>query len=128
VVSLHQRLTPQSRGIFNAGRLASMKRGAILVNTARGGLIDATALIASLDSGHLGGAAMDVFEEEPLPLTHAFIACDRLVLSPHIGAATEESMKRMATDAARQIVDALAGRQPQWLVNPEVWPHRRIKA
>jgi len=127
VVSLHQRLTPQSHGVFNAQRFASMKPGAMLVNTARGGLIDAAALIASLESGHLGGAAMDVFEQEPLPLTHEFIRCDRLVLSPHISAATEEAMKRMATDAARQIIDGLAGRKPQWLVNPDVWPHRRMK-
>ena len=124
VVSLHQRLTPESRGSFNAQRLAQMKQGAILINTARGGLIDSTALIAQLENGHLSGAALDVFDKEPLPVTHEFISCDKIVLSPHIGGATEEALKRTAVEAARQVLDVLAGRKPQWLVNPDVWGRR----
>lgn len=125
VVSLHQRLTPQNRGLFNAERLATMKPGAMLVNTARGGLIDAEALIASVESGHLLGAALDVFEQEPLPLTHPYTACDRIVLSPHLGGATGEAMQRTALEVAQQVVDVLTGNDAKWLVNADIWARRR---
>ncbi|NKJ48997.1 hypothetical protein CIC12_20095 [Burkholderia sp. SG-MS1] len=124
VVSLHQRLTAETRGVIDAKRLAAMKAGAMLVNTARGGLVDADALIASLDSGHLMGAAFDVFDQEPLPAWHPFIACERIVLSPHIGGATGEAMRRTAIEVANQIVDVLAERKPKWLINPDVWTAR----
>lgn len=125
IVSLHQRLTPATRGQFDRARLAHMKHGAMLVNTARGGLIEAEALIAAVESGHLIGAAMDVFDPEPLPPDHPYIACDGIVLSPHLGGATNEAMERTAVDAARQVVDVLQGRRPEWLVNGEIWDRRR---
>lgn len=125
VVSLHLQSTPETRGIVNEAFLAAMKPGAMLVNTARGALVVDAALIAALESGHLAGAAMDVFEKEPLPADHPFVAVDRLVLSPHIAGATEESLERTAVQTARQVVDVLSGRRPPHLVNPTVWDRRR---
>lgn len=124
VVSLHQRLTADTRGVIDAARLARMKPDAMLVNTARGGLVDAEALVAALERGHLMGAAFDVFEQEPLPADHPFVGCERLVLSPHIGGATVEAMRRTAIEVANQVVDVLAGRRPKWLINPDVWAAR----
>jgi D-3-phosphoglycerate dehydrogenase len=128
IVSLHQRLTPATRGMFDGERLARMKPGAILVNTARGSLVDTAALIAATDSGHLAGAAIDVFDVEPLPAGHPYVSASRILLSPHIAGATEEALERTAVETARQVVDVLEGRRPQFLVNPEVWEHRRMPA
>lgn len=125
IVSLHQRLTPATLGQFDRARLAHMKNGAMLVNTARGGLVDASALIEAVQSGRLLGAAMDVFEPEPLPVDHPYVACDRIVLSPHLGGATNEAMERTAVETASQVVDVLQGRRPEWLVNSEIWDRRR---
>ena len=125
VVSLHQVLTPETRGLFNRERLFRMKRGATLINTARGALVDTDGLIAAVSSGHLRGAAMDVFDKEPLPPGHPFTTTDGILLSPHIGGATEEAMERTAVQTAEQVVAVLAGRRPEHLVNPQAWERRR---
>ena len=127
VISLHQRLTDDTRHMINATRLKSMKAGAMLINTARGALVDPDALIKAVDSGHLRGAAMDVFDPEPLPPGHPLIDCDGIVLSPHIGGATEEALIRTAEQTANQVVDILQGRKPEFLVNPEVWSTSRVR-
>jgi D-3-phosphoglycerate dehydrogenase len=126
VVSLHLQLTPETRGIMSRERLFKMKKGAMLVNTARGALVDADALVEALDSGHLRGAAMDVFEKEPLPLEHPYIKAEKLVLSPHIAGATEECLERTAVQTAEQVIAVLEGKKPPHLVNPEVWRRRRF--
>lgn len=128
VVSLHLQLTPETRNILDKQRLAQMKPGAMLVNTARGALVDPDALVDALQSGHLRGAAMDVFEIEPLPVDHPFAKEDRLILSPHIGGATDECLERTAVQTAEQVVDVLEGRKPAHLVNPDVWERRRLSA
>ena len=128
IVSLHQRLTPQTRGLFDRERLARLKRGAMLVNTARGALVDTDALVEAVDSGRLRGAAMDVFDAEPLPDGHPYTRADRIVLSPHIGGATEEALERTAAQTARQVVDVLEGRRPEFLANPDAWDRRRPPA
>ena len=125
VVSLHQVLTPETRGMFSRERLFRMKQGAMLVNTARGALVDTEGLIEAVSSGHLRGAAMDVFDKEPLPPGHPFTTTDGILLSPHIGGATEEAMERTAVQTAQQVVDVLAGRRPEHLVNPQAWDVRR---
>lgn len=125
IVSLHQRLTDATRAQFNEDKLALMKKGSILVNTARGALVDPAALIAAVESGHLLGAAMDVFDPEPLPVDHPYTSCDGIVLSPHTGGATGEAMARTATETARQVIDVLQGRKPEWLVNADIWDRRR---
>ena len=125
IVSLHQRLTPQTKGIFNRARLFAMKKDAMLVNTARGALIDTDALIEAVASGHLRGAAMDVFDQEPLPADHRYLRVEGIFLTPHIGGATEEALERTAVETATQVVGVLKGRRPEYLVNPQVWDRRR---
>ena len=119
VVSLHCPLTPETRHLVNADRLARMKPTAILVNTARGGCVDEVALIAALHAGRIFAAALDVFEREP-EIDARFYDCPRLVLAPHIGSATTEARTQMAQLCADAVIDVLAGRRPANLVNREV--------
>ena len=107
VVSLHVPLVDGTRGLISAERIAAMKRGAVLINTARGGIVDEVALAAALRSGHLGGAAIDVFAVEPLPASPHFEACPNLVLTPHIAGVTAESNERVSTLITRKVLEAL---------------------
>lgn len=107
VVSLHVPLLPSTRGLFDAARLAAMKRGAVLVNTSRGGIIDEAALVAALRAGHLGGAAIDVFEQEPLPARPDFADCPNLILTPHVAGVTAEANVRVSGVIADQVMEAL---------------------
>ena len=107
VVSLHVPLVDSTRGLFDAARIASMKRGAVLVNTARGGIVDEVALAAALKSGHLGGAAIDVFDAEPLPASPHFQGCPNLVLTPHIAGVSAESNERVSFLIAQKVLEAL---------------------
>jgi D-3-phosphoglycerate dehydrogenase len=127
-VSLHQVLTPKTRGSFDRARIMRMKKGATLVNTARGALVDSDALIEAVAGGHLRGAAMDVFDREPLPAGHPLLAADGILLSPHIGGSSEEALERTAMQVAEAVIAALAGRRPDYLVNPDVWERRRFAA
>jgi (S)-sulfolactate dehydrogenase len=108
VVSLHVPLTPETRGLLDARRLAQMKRDAILINTARGGLVDEAALAAMLRAGRLGGAALDVFEKEPLPAGSSLVGAPRLLLTPHIAGVTIESNERVSALIAERVAAALA--------------------
>jgi (S)-sulfolactate dehydrogenase len=107
VVSLHVPLVDSTRGLFNAARIGSMKRGAVLINTARGGIVDEEALAASLRGGHLGGAAIDVFGTEPLPVAAHFQGCPNLVLTPHIAGVTYEANERVSFLIAQKVLEAL---------------------
>ena len=89
-----------------------MKRGAMIVNTARGRLIDETALIEALRSGHISAAALDVFEVEPLKPDNPLLGIDNVILTPHLGASSLEAMQRMATQVAQGVIDVLEGREP----------------
>ena len=108
VVSLHVPLVDSTRGLFNAERIAAMKPGAVLINTSRGGIVDESALAAALRSGHLGGAALDVFDAEPLPASAVFADCPRLVLTPHIAGVSAESNERVSFMIADKVLEALA--------------------
>jgi len=108
VVSLHVPLVDSTRNLFDARRIASMKPGAVLVNTARGGIVDEMALAAALRSGHLGGAAIDVFGSEPLPAAEHFQGCPNLVLTPHIAGVSAESNERVSLLIADKVLEALA--------------------
>jgi len=121
VVTLHAALTPQSRNLIGAEELACMKPNAYLINTARGGLVDETALSAALKEGRLAGAALDVFADEPPTDSPLLQLGDKVLLTPHLGAQTTEAVVRMGRAAAQCIVDVLAGRRPEGLVNPEVY-------
>lgn len=103
VVSLHVPLTEQTRNLVDAKVLARMKKGALLVNCARGGIVDERALADALASGHLGGAALDVFEQEPPPADHPLFGLDGFVATPHIGASTEEAQSAVAVAVAEQL-------------------------
>ncbi len=109
VVSLHVPLTEETRELIDAASLALMKPGAILINTARGGIVDEAALAAALASGRLGGAAIDVFEEEPLPASSAehFQGLDRLILTPHIAGVTEEANERVSRLTVENVMRGL---------------------
>ena len=108
VVSLHVPLTPQTRGLFDAARLGRMKREAILINTARGGIIDETALATMLRDGKLGGAALDVFDQEPLPAQSPLSGAPRLLLTPHIAGVTLESNERVSALIADRVAAFLS--------------------
>ena len=107
VISLHVPLLPSTRDLFNAVRLAAMKPGAVLINTARGGVVDEVALVAALKSGHLGGAALDVFGTEPVPAANPFEGCPNLVLTPHIAGVTAEANERVSFMIADKVLAAL---------------------
>jgi (S)-sulfolactate dehydrogenase len=108
VVSLHVPLVDSTRNLFDARRIASMKQGAVLVNTARGGIVDEAALAAALASGHLGGAAIDVFGQEPLPASPHFDGCPNLLLTPHIAGVSAESNERVSFLIVEKVLEALA--------------------
>jgi D-3-phosphoglycerate dehydrogenase len=109
VLSLHCPLTPATAGMIGAAELAALPPGAIVVNTARGGLIDEAALVAALTAGRLGGAALDVTAVEPLPAEHPLRAAPRLMLTPHAAALTDGAFRAMGVAAARNILDFLDG-------------------
>jgi len=107
VVSLHVPLVDGTRGLFDARRIAAMKPGAVLVNTARGGIVDELALAAALKEGRLGGAALDVFEQEPLPASAHFDGCPNLILTPHVAGVTAEANERVSLLIAHKVLEAL---------------------
>ncbi len=119
VLTLHAPLTPSTRGLIGADELASLKQTAILVNTARGGLVDEEALVAALREGALGGAALDVFAREPLPPDHPLRAFENVLLSPHVASYTRGSVARMLAAVSTTLEDAAAGRVPPGCINPD---------
>lgn len=119
-VSVHVALAPETRGLIDAAAIRRMRRGAFLVNTARGGIVDEDALVAALGSGHLGGAALDVFATEPLPQDSPLLDAPNLVLAPHIGSASLATRERMATLAVDNLLAGLAGEAMPACANPNV--------
>src|SRR5690606_26322885 len=109
VVSLHVPLTEATRHLIDADALARMKPGAILVNTARGGVVDQVALAQALHDGHLGAAALDVTDPEPLPADDPLLDAPNLLVLPHVGSATHATRARMADMAVANLLAALAG-------------------
>ncbi len=110
VVSLHVMLTDDSRHMINRESLASMKPGALLINCGRGGLVDTDALVEALRSGQLGGAALDVFEEEPLPTDHPLLEMEHVVLTPHCADMTPEGVELLNEGAVNNVIAFLEGR------------------
>jgi glyoxylate reductase len=119
-VSIHTPLAAQTRHLINRERLALMKPTAVLVNTARGPVVDEQALYEALAQGRIAAAGLDVFEVEPLPTDSPLLVLDNVVLAPHIASATHATRARMAELAAENCVAVLNGRRPPNLVNPEV--------
>jgi glyoxylate reductase len=110
VISLHCPLTERTRGMINADVLKKMKPSALLVNTARGGLVDTDALTAALEAGEIGGAALDVTDPEPLPSDHPLLRAPNVLVVPHIGSATEKARTRMTQMAVDNMLAGMAGR------------------
>jgi (S)-sulfolactate dehydrogenase len=106
-VSLHVPLTAQTRGLMDAARIGRMRAEAVLVNTARGGIVDETALAEALRSGKLAGAALDVYAQEPLSEGSPLAAAPNLILTPHIGGLTREANTRVSTMIAARVADFL---------------------
>ncbi len=111
-VSIHAPLTPQTRGLFNGETFAKMKRGALVINTARGPLIDEEALLAALKSGQLGGAALDVVATEPLAKDSALLGHDNLILSPHTAFYSVQALEELQTKCAADVARVLSGEKP----------------
>ena len=115
-VSIHAPLLPATRGLFNAAAFAKMKKGAYLINTARGPLVDEAALIAALDSGHLGGAALDVVATEPLAKDSTLLGRDNVILTPHTAFYSVEALEELQTKCASDVARVLSGEKPVYPV------------
>jgi D-3-phosphoglycerate dehydrogenase len=122
VVSLHCPRDATTLKMMNADTFAQMKPGALFINTARGGLHDEAALTKALTSGHLAGAGLDVWDQEPPPLSHPLLTMDNVFATFHTAGVTHEARRNVAAIGAEQILQLLAGQRPPRLVNPEVWP------
>jgi glyoxylate reductase len=120
-VSLHAPLKPETQGLIGAGELRRMKPTAILVNTARGQLVDSDALTEALQTGQIAGAALDVTDPEPLPRDHPLLAAPNLVIAPHIGSASHRTREAMADMTVDNLLAALAGEPMPHCANPEVY-------
>jgi D-3-phosphoglycerate dehydrogenase / 2-oxoglutarate reductase len=115
-VSVHAPLTPATRGLFNAEVFGKMKKGAFLINTARGPLVDEDALVAALDGGQLGGAALDVVAVEPLPKESRLIGRDNVILTPHTAFYSLEALNELQTKCAADVARVLSGETPVYPV------------
>lgn len=122
IVSLHCPRDAGTLGMFDAGRFAAMKPGALFISTARGGIHDERALADALRSGHLGGAGLDVWEPEPPAVDHPLLALPNVVATFHTAGVSHEGRRNVAAMGAEQVVQVLRGQRPPRLVNPEVWP------
>jgi phosphoglycerate dehydrogenase-like enzyme len=120
-VSIHVSLSAETRHLIDAAALAQMQTTAILINTARGPVVDTDALVAALRDGVIAGAALDVTDPEPLPASHPLVALPNCLVVPHIASATRATRGRMATMAAANVVAGLRGERLPTPVNPEVY-------
>jgi D-3-phosphoglycerate dehydrogenase len=119
VVTIHVPKGPETKNLIGAPELARMKAGAYLINCARGGLVDEGALAAALASGHLSGAAVDVYEQEPVT-DSPLLGAPNTILTPHVAASTREAQAQVSTDIAAQVIDFFAGRTVDYPINPSV--------
>jgi D-3-phosphoglycerate dehydrogenase / 2-oxoglutarate reductase len=122
IVTVHCPRAQDTIGMLGAAQFGRMKPGAVLINTARGGIHNEGALHWALKSGHLAGAGLDVWEVEPPPLDHPLLKIETVIATHHTAGVTHEARRNMAGIAAEQIVTLLRGKRPPRLVNPEVWP------
>lgn len=123
-VSLHVPLTDETRHMIGRDALTKMKAGAFLINTARGPIVHEQSLVDALRDGRLGGAGLDVYENEP-NINPELIGMENVVLTPHTASATHEARQKMGEQSVAAILDTLAGKKPETLANPEVWEKRR---
>ncbi len=127
-ISLHSALTPATRGLIGEAQLRAMKPTAMLLNTARGAVIDEPALARALTEGWIAGAALDVFAVEPLPTDHLLHGVPNLLLTPHQASLGYGSGAKVSGAVADAVLDLLAGRRPRWVVNPDVYQLGSLRA
>jgi len=120
-VSLHLPLTSKTRNFIGEKELSSMKPTSFLINTARGGIVDEKALYRYLKEKKIAGAALDTYSEEPPPRNCPILSLDNVITTPHIGAYTYEALYNMGMMAAESVVEAIEGRRPKYIINPEVY-------
>lgn len=124
IISLHAPLTQETRNIINRETISKMKKGVVIVNTARGGLIDIDALEEALSTGRVAAAALDVYPNEPPDMSHPLFKHENLLLSPHIAWFTKEALSRLEFTAAQHAIDIINGKVPSAVANPEVLKRR----
>jgi len=124
IVTLHVPLNEETRHMINSQNISKMKKGSFLVNTARGAVVDEHDLVGALRSGHLAGAALDVFDNEP-NIDPELVGMENVILTPHIASATKEAREKMGELAVNGILNTLNNEMPENIVNMEVWPARR---
>ena len=124
IVTIHVPLTDETRHMFNKPTFAKMKKGSFLINTARGPIVDEHDLVEALRSGHLQGAALDVFDNEP-NIDPELIGMPNVITTPHIASATNEAREAMTCLAVSAVLDTFASNEPVNIVNKEIWPTRR---
>lgn len=127
IITMHVPLTETTKGLIDAEKIALMKKDAVIVNTSRGGIIDEKALAEALNSGRLGGAGLDVFEDEPPKPDNPLLGCEKAILTPHSAALTQECVVRMAVLGAQRVIDLMRGISPDNIANPEVLRQERWK-
>ncbi|MGI9146470.1 MAG: hydroxyacid dehydrogenase [Chloroflexota bacterium] len=127
VVSINCALTPHTYHLLNVDRIALMKSSAYLINTARGAIVDQHALTEALGAGRLAGAALDVFEIEPIEPSDPLLRLDNVIVAPHAICWTDECFRAMGESACGSIVDLAAGRVPRFVVNPDALEHPRLR-
>jgi phosphoglycerate dehydrogenase-like enzyme len=123
-VTLHVPASEETHGLLDASRLALMKRGSYLINTASYAAVDEAALVEALRSGRLAGAAFDIYESHPVPSSSPLLSLENVVLTPHIGGATQETIQRYSWAMVEDVHRFLSGAQPRRLANPAVWRRR----
>ena len=120
IISVHAPLTPQTHHMLDRERLRLVKPGVVIVNTARGPLIDEAAMVEALDEGRVAAAALDVLESEPPPKGHPLLGRENVIITPHMAFYSEESLVELQTKAAQEVARVLSGERPRYPVNPEV--------
>jgi D-3-phosphoglycerate dehydrogenase len=119
-ISLHTNLTPETRDMINAASIAKMKKGVLLLNCARGEIVNTADMVAGLNSGQVGGYGTDVLDHEPPPADHPLLKLPNVVCTPHVASRTFESVVRQATTSVKNLILAMKGEKPIAQVNPEV--------
>ncbi len=127
-VSLNTPLTPETLHLIGAAELKAMKPTAVLINTARGPVVDEPALVEALSNGEIAGAGLDVFEEEPPPADSPLCRLDNVVLTPHVGSVSPAAMRQLRQEVGRAAGDVLRGRWPKYVANPSVKPRVVLEA
>ncbi len=126
-ITVHVPLNAQTRGLIGAEQIRKMKRGVRILNVARGGVIDEQALVEAVEAGMVAGAALDVFDEEPLPADSPLRRSSKIILTPHLGGSTVEAQEQVAEDVATQVVDVLNDRPARYAVNAPIIPPRDLE-